>query len=109
MLVHGKQYRLAFIAAFGAFALLNSSASAQRGGQLTIPAPSITEYKPHSTLVVPEHKVPRAKFPAVDFHGHPPALTSADNIKTVIDDGFVTKAELCTGAYAAACTAAGIS
>ena len=38
----------------------------------------------------------------------PVAITKA-NIKTVIDDGFVTKAELCTGAYAAACTAAGIS
>ena len=84
MQVHGKQYKLAFIATFGAFALLNSSAAAQRGGQLTIPAPTITEYKPHSTLVVPEHKVPRAKFPAVDFHGHPPALTSPENIKTVI-------------------------
>ena len=34
----------------------------------TIPPPTITEYKPRSTLVVPEHPVPRAKFPAVDFH-----------------------------------------
>ena len=31
-----------------------------------------------------------------------------DNVKDVVDDGFVTKAELCTGAYAAPCTAAGI-
>jgi D-xylose transport system substrate-binding protein len=37
----------------------------------------------------------------------PQTITKA-NIKTVIDDGFVTKAELCTPAYAAACTAAGI-
>jgi len=38
----------------------------------------------------------------------PVAITKA-NIKTVIDDQFVTKAELCTAAYAAACTAAGIA
>ena len=30
-------------------------------------------------------------------------------IKLVIDDGYVTKTELCTAAFAAACTAAGIS
>ena len=28
-----------------------------------MPAPSITDYEPRSTLVVPEHQVPRAKFP----------------------------------------------
>jgi D-xylose transport system substrate-binding protein len=38
-----------------------------------------------------------------------PVAITKENIKTVIDDGFVTKAELCTAAYAAACTAAGIS
>ena len=27
------------------------------------PLPNIREYKPKSTLVVPEHLVPRAKFP----------------------------------------------
>jgi D-xylose transport system substrate-binding protein len=37
----------------------------------------------------------------------PQAITK-ENIKVVIDDGFVTKAELCTGEFAAACTAAGI-
>jgi uncharacterized protein len=35
------------------------------------PAPSILDYRPHSTLVVPEHFVKKAKFPAIDFHGHP--------------------------------------
>jgi predicted TIM-barrel fold metal-dependent hydrolase len=39
-----------------------------------IPAPSILDYRPRSTLVVPAHPVPRAKFPAVDFHGHPAGL-----------------------------------
>ncbi len=40
----------------------------------TMPPPSIVDYRPRSTLVVPEHKIPRAKFPAVDFHGHPGGL-----------------------------------
>jgi D-xylose transport system substrate-binding protein len=37
-----------------------------------------------------------------------PVAITKENIKVVIDDGFVTKAELCTGEFAAACTAAGI-
>ena len=36
-----------------------------------LPAPSILDYRPRSTLVVPAHPVPRAKYPAIDFHGHP--------------------------------------
>ncbi|HMD33350.1 MAG TPA: amidohydrolase family protein [Vicinamibacterales bacterium] len=32
--------------------------------------PTIREYKPKSTLVAPEHPVPRAKFPVVDIHSH---------------------------------------
>src|SRR5712671_5540045 len=39
------------------------------------PPPNIREYKPRSTLVVPQHPVPRAKFPVVDIHGHPPPLS----------------------------------
>jgi D-xylose transport system substrate-binding protein len=38
----------------------------------------------------------------------PKPITKA-NVKDVVADGFVTKAELCTGAFAAMCTAAGIS
>jgi len=34
------------------------------------PPPSIVDYRPHSTLKVPEHKVPKAKFPAIDYHAH---------------------------------------
>jgi uncharacterized protein len=34
-------------------------------------APSILDYRPRSTLVVPEHLVQKAKYPAIDFHGHP--------------------------------------
>jgi uncharacterized protein len=38
--------------------------------------PTIREYKPKSTLVVPEHPVPRAKFPVVDIHSHQPTPIS---------------------------------
>ena len=39
-----------------------------------LPPPSILDYRPVSTLVTAEHLVPRAKFPAIDFHGHPQDL-----------------------------------
>src|SRR5258707_6536012 len=35
------------------------------------PAPSILDYRPRSTLVAPTHLVPKARYPATDFHGHP--------------------------------------
>src|SRR5262245_47942629 len=47
------------------------------------PIPNIREYKPESTLIVPQHPVPRAKFPAIDFHGHPPQLTSVEALAAV--------------------------
>jgi uncharacterized protein len=46
--------------------------------------PSILDYRPRSTLVTTEHKVPKAKFPAIDIHGHAPGLTSADGINSVV-------------------------
>ncbi len=49
----------------------------------TLPPPTILEYQPRSTLKVPEHPVPTPKFPAVDFHGHPPALTSVDVVNRI--------------------------
>jgi uncharacterized protein len=48
------------------------------------PLPNIRDYKPTSTLVVPEHLVPRAKFPVVDFHGHPPPLTTPEAVERVV-------------------------
>jgi predicted TIM-barrel fold metal-dependent hydrolase len=36
-----------------------------------LPAPSILDYRPRSTLVAPAHTVPRARHPVIDFHGHP--------------------------------------
>jgi len=38
-----------------------------------------------------------------------PVSINKETVKTVVSDGGVTKEELCTGAYAAKCTAAGIS
>ena len=38
-----------------------------------------------------------------------PVAIYKDNVKDVVADGYVTKADLCTGAYTAKCTAAGIS
>src|SRR5262245_10631403 len=49
------------------------------------PPPSIVDYRPRSTLVTAEHMVPKAKFPAIDIHGHVgPALASADGINRII-------------------------
>ena len=36
-----------------------------------MPAPSILDYRPTSTLVTAEHLVPKARYPVIDFHGHP--------------------------------------
>jgi predicted TIM-barrel fold metal-dependent hydrolase len=49
------------------------------------PAPSILDYRPASTLVTAIHDVPKAKFPAIDFHGHPRQLLgSADSVGTLM-------------------------
>lgn len=46
-----------------------------------LPQPGILDYRPVSTLVTPTHLVPGAKFPAIDFHGHPDDLvTSAEGL-----------------------------
>jgi predicted TIM-barrel fold metal-dependent hydrolase len=46
--------------------------------------PSILDYRPRSALIAPEHLVRRAKFPAIDFHGHPRGLvTSAQGLATL--------------------------
>jgi predicted TIM-barrel fold metal-dependent hydrolase len=49
-----------------------------------LPPPSIVDYRPKSTLVVPAHPVPKAKFPVIDFHGHPGNMTSADSLASVV-------------------------
>ena len=44
--------------------------------QPEFPIPNIREYKPRSTLVVPQHPVPRARFPVIDIHSHQPSPIS---------------------------------
>jgi len=43
------------------------------------PPPSILDYRPKSQLVAPVHMVPKAKYPAIDFHGHPQGLLSSQD------------------------------
>jgi len=47
----------------------------------TMEPPSILDYRPRSTLIAPAHAVPKAKFPAIDYHGHPfQQLQSAEGL-----------------------------
>ena len=48
------------------------------------PAPSILDYRPRSTLVAPVHMVRTAKYPVIDFHGHPQGLLgTADGLASL--------------------------
>ena len=52
----------------------------------TLPVPSIVDYRPRNTLVVPGHAVPKAKFPAIDYHGHPyQELATAEGLERLGD------------------------
>ena len=62
------KYRTAFLLIFILF--LGMSITAQN---LTF-----EEYNPTSTLVVPENKVIRAKFPFIDVHGHQYRMPTQD-------------------------------
>ena len=46
------------------------------------PPPSIVDYRPRTTLVVAEHRVPSAKFPVIDSHNH--TTVNAANIDQLI-------------------------
>jgi uncharacterized protein len=50
-----------------------------QGREPELKQPTIREYKPRSTLVVPQHPVPRAKFPVIDIHSHQPTPISNDD------------------------------
>jgi predicted TIM-barrel fold metal-dependent hydrolase len=58
------------------FALLLALLAAAVPAPAQTPAPSDPptmyweEYEPRSTLVVPEHEVPRARYPVIDVHSH---------------------------------------
>ena len=91
--------RLLLVAGVAVLSVLSGIAQAPQGPQSQgalgnrpganrkpeFPPPSIIDYKPTSTLVVPEHLVPRAKFPVIDIHSHQPAPISAQQLKTVVD------------------------
>lgn len=55
------------------------------GREPDLSPPTIRQYKPRSTLVVPQHPIPRAKYPVVDFHGHPPTLSGPDVVDRVVE------------------------
>lgn len=46
--------------------------------------PSIVDYRPRSMLVTEEHRVPRAKFPVVDVHGHARGLAEPSAIEEMV-------------------------
>ncbi|HEX5474277.1 MAG TPA: amidohydrolase family protein [Vicinamibacterales bacterium] len=48
------------------------------------PAPSIVDYRPRSTVIAPQHLVPRAKYPVVDVHTH--VTETAENMPGMIKD-----------------------
>ena len=53
-----------------------------REPQLT--PPTIREYKPKSTLVVPQHPIPRAKFTVIDIHSHQSTPISNEELGRVV-------------------------
>ncbi|MEO5826838.1 MAG: amidohydrolase family protein [Gemmatimonadales bacterium] len=71
-------------ALFSALVLVLAGGIGAQDRQPTLPPPSIVQYHPKSRLVVPEHPMPRAKYPAVDVHGHPPLLDDAATIRQVL-------------------------
>ena len=51
-----------------------------------MPAPSIVDYRPQSTLVAEEHRIPRAKYPVVDIHGHMNSLADPGVIEAMVGE-----------------------
>ena len=50
---------------------------------------TVEQWRHRSTLVVPEHPTPRAKFPFVDVHSHhfrPPSPEDLDSLITAMDE-----------------------
>jgi predicted TIM-barrel fold metal-dependent hydrolase len=51
-----------------------------------VPAPSILDYRPRSTLVAPAHVLQKARYPVIDFHGHPQGrLGSSEDLASLGD------------------------
>jgi predicted TIM-barrel fold metal-dependent hydrolase len=84
-----------FIPLGAALVVVAASVAAQQGpGQMRArpgegrqpewPAPSITESRPKSTLVVPQHPRQRAKYPTIDVHSHHGTPISAVDLDRVV-------------------------
>ncbi len=50
------------------------------------PSMSIEEYKPKSTLVVPQHPVTRAKYPFIDVHNHQNSAMPVEQMDKLVKD-----------------------
>ncbi len=48
------------------------------------PEPTITQYKPRTTLKTAAHPVPKARFPVIDIHSHQPTAMSDDQFARVV-------------------------
>ena len=48
------------------------------------PEPTITQYRPRTTLKTAQHPVPKAKFPVIDIHSHQPTPISEEQFATVV-------------------------
>jgi predicted TIM-barrel fold metal-dependent hydrolase len=72
----------------GRFSNALGMAAAALFAAAALPAQTMTieEYEPKSTLVVPEHPVPRAKYPFIDVHNHQDTDLSADAVAALIRD-----------------------
>jgi uncharacterized protein len=85
---------LAALAAAGTLTVAQTPAGGQSEGALQrrpgadrqpeFPTPSIRDYKPRSTLVVPQHPVPRARFPVIDIHSHQPSPISTQQFDQLV-------------------------
>ena len=62
-----------FVAVFGP----SSEAQRDDGDRTSGSDLTVEEYTPRSTLVVEEHRVPRAKYPVIDVHSHHWSLSSS--------------------------------
>jgi predicted TIM-barrel fold metal-dependent hydrolase len=67
--------------ALAAALLLARSGSAQTSSSSTM---SIEDYEPKSTLVVPQHPVPRARYPFIDVHNHQDTDLSAEAVAKMV-------------------------
>jgi uncharacterized protein len=48
------------------------------------PEPTITQYKPRTTLRTAQHPVPKARFPVIDVHSHQPAPITDDQFARIV-------------------------